>query len=132
MLHTTVTKLVADKVCGTRLCVVLLHRVIVPKVGLWTAALSDRPHHVRDRDVVTVFVDDDAVRVEEHVEPVPEIVDASLWDDVKGEAPAAGRLSDVQDGITLAVAEVPEGVTVQLLDATLDAVVVRSHVHILP
>ena len=95
MAHTPLADPVADKICGTRLCAVFLHHVCVPAVRLCAATLRDRSHHVSDRDVVAVLVDDDAVRVEEEVEPVPEIVDAALWDDVKGEAPAAGRLSDV-------------------------------------
>jgi len=75
---------------------------------------------------LAVLIHDDSVGIDEHADPIIEVIDPELRDDMEAEAPASGAFPDV-DAI-LGAPDFPEGVDGLVVESALHTVVVRAQV----
>jgi hypothetical protein len=117
---------VTDETVGPRFRMVVLQEL---GSGWFVDVASpgcDLCDHLSKRDHITVLIDDESIWLDEHADPIIEVIDPELRDDMEAEAPASGAFPDV-DAI-LGAPDFPEGVDGLVVESALHTVVVRAQV----
>ena len=121
-----VVQAVSVESVGAGLRAILLHELIGPSDFTFASSSRDDAQHLSVLDLTPILIDDESIWLDEHADPIIEIIDPELRDDVEAEAPAQRALPDVD--AVLGAPEVPEGLGCLVVEAALHAVVVRAQV----
>ena len=111
---------------GAGLRAILLHELIGPSDFTFASSSRDDAQHLSVLDLAPILIDDESIWLDEHADPIIEVIDPELRDDMEAEAPASGAFPDV-DAI-LGAPDFPEGVDGLVVESALHTVVVRAQV----